>query len=61
MVSRGTESASVVATRLRNAQGEMKSIEHYDHVIVNDQLDLAVEELKAIITAERSKKSQVKL
>jgi guanylate kinase len=56
LVSRGTESASMVATRLKNAQGEMNNIEHYDHVIVNDQLDLAVEELKAIIAAERSKK-----
>ena len=58
LVSRGTESATVVATRLKNAQGELNSIEHYDYVIVNDQLDLAVEELKAIIAAERSKKNQ---
>jgi guanylate kinase len=55
LVNRGTESASVVATRLKNAQGEMKSIEHYDHVIVNDRVDQAVEELKSIIIAERSK------
>ena len=45
----------MIAIRLRNAQDEMKSIERYDYAIVNDQVNLAVEELIAIIFAERSK------
>jgi guanylate kinase len=55
LTSRGTESDSVIATRLKNAEVEMKSLEIYDYVIVNDQLDQAVEELKSIIVVERSR------
>jgi guanylate kinase len=53
--SRGTESDSVIATRLKNAEEEMKSLEIYDHVIVNDQVDQAIDELKTIITVERGR------
>jgi guanylate kinase len=56
LASRGTESESVIATRLRNAHDEMKSLEHYDYVIVNEKLDQAVDMLKSIIIAERSRK-----
>jgi guanylate kinase len=56
LASRGTESESVIATRLRNAHDEMKSLEHYDYVIVNEKLDQAVAMLKSIIIAERSRK-----
>jgi len=58
LVKRGTESESVIATRLNNAHDEMKSLEYYDYVIVNDRVDQAVEELKSIIIAERSRKRQ---
>ena len=58
LTNRGTESESVIATRLKNAQDEMKSREYYDHVIVNDRVDEAVEELKSIIIAERNKKQR---
>jgi guanylate kinase len=34
----------------------MKSLEYYDYVIVNEQVDRAVEVLKSIIIAERSRK-----
>ena len=56
LVNRGTESESVIATRLNNAHDEMKSLEYYDYVIVNERVDQAVEELKSIIIAERSRK-----
>lgn len=59
LVNRGTESEAVIATRLHNAHDEMKSLEYYDYVIINEQVDQAVEELKAIIIAERSKKRLV--
>ena len=58
LVNRGTESESVIATRLNNAHVEMKSLEYYDYVIVNDRVDQAVDELKSIIIAERSRKRQ---
>ena len=56
LAGRSTESESVIATRLVNAKEEMKSIGQYDYVIVNDTVDEAVEVLKSIIIAERSKK-----
>jgi guanylate kinase len=56
LTNRGTESESVIATRLKNAQDELKSLEQYSYLIVNDQVDQAVEVLKSIIIAERSKK-----
>jgi len=56
LAKRGTESESVIATRLKNARTEMKSQELYEYVIVNEQLDRAVEVLKSIIIAERSRK-----
>ena len=56
LVNRGTESESVIATRLKNAQGEISVMEKYDYVIVNDSVAEAVEVLKSIIIAERSRK-----
>jgi len=56
LAGRSTESESVIATRLANAKEEMKSIDQYDYVIVNNRVDQAVEVLKSIIIAERSKK-----
>jgi guanylate kinase len=56
LVNRGTESESVITTRLKNAQGEISVMEKYDYVIVNDSVAEAVEVLKSIIIAERSRK-----
>lgn len=56
LAGRSTETAANIARRLANAKEEMKSIENYDYVIVNDRLDQAVEVLKSIVIAERSRK-----
>lgn len=56
LAGRSTESAAVMATRLANAKEEMKSIDHYDYVIVNDKVEQATEVLRSIIIAERSRK-----
>ena len=58
LVKRGTEPVSVIATRLKNAQGEIKFMDQYDYVIVNDNVSKAVEVLKSIIIAERSRKKR---
>lgn len=52
---RGTESAASLAVRLANARLEMDCIPEYDYLIINDQLDQAVEGLRSIIIAERSR------
>jgi len=52
---RGTENEASLAVRLANARKEMACIPDYDYLIINDQLDQAVESLRSIIIAERSR------
>lgn len=56
---RHTESSAELALRTRMAEEEMKSLPLFDYVVVNkrDQLDEAVSEIKAIITAEKCRVS----
>ena len=51
--TRGSESASTQAQRLLVARQELAHYTAYDYVVINDQLDDAVETLQAIILAER--------
>ena len=51
--ARDTDDPEAVALRLRNAQEEMAQKDAYDHVIVNDRLETAVEELIAVIESGR--------
>jgi guanylate kinase len=55
LAARGTESDEERVIRLATAEREMQRMSEYDYVIVNqrDRLDHAVNDLKAIITAER--------
>lgn len=57
--ARGSESASAQAQRLLVARQELTHYTAYDYVVVNDQLDDAVETLRAIILAERHRISRV--
>ena len=52
---RHTESASDLALRIKTAEEEIKQLPLFDYVIINkrDEIDLAVSDIKAIITAEK--------
>lgn len=52
---RGTETPESLARRLKNAIAEIKIGLEYDYVVVNDTIDNAAEQIKAILTAERLK------
>lgn len=52
---RGTDSEETVRLRLDNARLEMEDAEGYDYLVINDQLDEAVEVLRAVVIAERCK------
>lgn len=54
---RGTDSPESLAVRIRNAEIELARAGEFQHVVVNDDLDTAVNEVKAIIAAERAKKT----
>lgn len=51
LAGRGTETEKVIQQRLRRAAKEAQGIEAYDYIVINDDLDICVEELHAIITA----------
>lgn len=50
---RNTEDEAKIQRRLEVAKGEMKELPCFDFLIINDDLDTAVEELASIIVAER--------
>ena len=52
---RGTENPESLTRRLKNAVAEIKIGLNYDYVVVNDSIDGAVKQIKAILTAERLK------
>ena len=51
---RGTDSKAVIRKRLLNAEKEITNKDLYLHVIVNDQLSIAIENLISIIEKYRS-------
>jgi guanylate kinase len=50
---RGTETQEKIEIRLRNAREEVKLVNRYQYVIVNDDLDTAVAQLECIVNAEK--------
>ncbi|HJA49346.1 MAG TPA: guanylate kinase [Candidatus Agathobaculum intestinipullorum] len=50
---RGTEDEDKVLKRLETAKEELKHQNEFDHVVVNDEIDRAVDEIKGIFAAHR--------
>lgn len=57
LVGRGQDSEETIAKRMAEAESEMSHYNEFDYVIVNDNFQQALSELKAILTAERLKLS----
>jgi guanylate kinase len=57
---RSTESDETIARRIAIAQSEAEAIGHYDYLIVNDDFDTALSQLRAILVAERLKVARVR-
>lgn len=55
---RGQDSAEVIAGRMTRARDEISHWAEYDYVLVNHDIDTAEAELRAIVTAERLKRSR---
>lgn len=49
---RQTDSDEVIARRLRDALGDMSHWDEFDYVIINDDLQLAVRKLEAVLRGE---------
>ncbi len=55
LFARGTDSAGEVQKRINCTAAELKLADRYDYIIVNDDLDRALNKVQAIITAEKSR------
>ncbi len=59
LINRKGEGMIEIAGRLENAEKQMEEIHSYDYIIINDSLEESVENLAAVIRAERCKKERV--
>ena len=57
LIERGTDDAEEVERRLRVAEEELRAREEFRHVVVNDRLEDALEQLTAIVRAELEQSS----
>jgi guanylate kinase len=58
LTARGTENAKSLIRRFRSAKDELKSVDLYEYVVVNDRIDSAVAAISSIIDAEALKRSR---
>ncbi len=54
LTGRGTETQEAIDRRMNNAVGEIKLWPRYRYAVVNDDLEEAYQQLKAVITAEKN-------
>ncbi len=54
--NRGQDSQEVIAKRLAAARNEMSHVAEFDYVTINDEFDVALEDLRAIFRASRLKR-----
>lgn len=54
---RKTDSEEVIETRLRNAMMEIEASTEYDYWVLNDDIEKALNEVKAIVIAERCRRT----
>jgi guanylate kinase len=57
--SRGTDSAEAVLRREADREKELAAIPEFDYLVVNDRLEQAVDDVMAIIRAERLRTSRM--
>ena len=49
LTDRGQDGPAVIERRMRDAQAEISHWNEFDHVVINDEFDLALEDLHAIV------------
>jgi guanylate kinase len=55
---RAEDTEEVIAARLANSLSEMKHWGDYDYIVINDDLDAAFAQVRAIVTAERLRRDR---
>ena len=56
--NRGQDSEQVVERRMADARSELSHYPEYDYLVINDQFEVALAELRAIVLAERLRESR---
>ncbi len=56
--ARATDSDDIIADRMRRAAGEIGHWAEYDYVLINEDMDRCLEDVKAIVAAERLKRTR---
>jgi guanylate kinase len=56
--SRGTDSEDVIESRMRRAASEIGHWGEYDYVLINEDMDACLEEVRTIIDAERLRRDR---
>lgn len=55
LYSRGQDSEEVIVGRMAQSDGEMEHWAEYDYVIINDDLEESIDQVRAILKAERQR------
>jgi len=58
LLGRGLDSAETIQFRLAHAKTDIEEAHWYDHIIVNERIEEAVEKLKTIIISKRNQKEE---
>ena len=56
LVARGEDTTEIIERRLREARAEIAHYRDYDYFVVNDEFQATLEDLRAIVRAERLKR-----
>ena len=59
LTNRGTESEEKVLERFKTAYKEINEFTKYNYVVVNDEVEKAVEKVEAIIKAEKCRVDRI--
>ena len=59
LTGRNLDAAEVIERRILNAEGEIREAHWYDYLIINDRLEVAAEQFKGVITAERNRTHRI--
>ena len=52
LTERGSEGEDTVARRIENARGELEQAAQFDYIVVNENLEQAIDEVRSIVSAE---------
>ena len=56
--ARMTERQEELELRLANARGEVEQYEHFDYIVLNDEVERAAAQLSGIVLAERARRTR---